>query len=318
MRAGSGFPMVLVLLAISAALASGCADVVTTHTPNPSRLDLAIAGPLTVTFLDVGQGDATLLSIGNKSVLIDAGPPDAGPGLIRTLETQGVGNISLLVATHPHSDHIGGMDDILKHFPVESVLDGGSLHTSGMYKDFLSTIDRKNIPYMVAARGQVFEIGDGLSLAVLWPAPGARVTPSEEGSTEYLNGGSIVLRADYGQISLLFMGDAGLEEETALLRAGVPVGAEVLKVGHHGSSDASGGGFLAAVGPEVSVVTCGAGNEYGHPHEEVVERLGLLVPLNYRTDRDGTVVIRIDGMRYSVTTGSGNAVVTEARNMAAV
>ncbi|MDD1717484.1 MAG: MBL fold metallo-hydrolase [Methanoregulaceae archaeon] len=314
MRTGSGTCVFLaVAVLIAAALAAGCAGLTVSRSVYPAHLDPANAGPLTITFIDVGQGDATLLRIGNRTVLVDAGPPDAGPALVRKLSDAGVRNISLLVATHPHADHIGGMHDVLSHFRVEQVLDGTSPHTSGLYMDFLSDVDRRGIPYTEAARGQVFDIGDGLSLTVLGP-------PALKVSEDY-NGNSIVLLARYDRIGILLPGDAGIAAEDELLRSGVPLSAELLKVGHHGSSDASGAAFLAAVAPEVAVIPVGAGNDYGHPHDETLDRLGRAVPLIYQTDRDGSVVIRTDGMKYSVTAGTGNtSAVTagaEARNTAA-
>ncbi len=294
--------LLTVAVLISALFAAGCTNMSISRTVYPVHLDPANAGPLTVTFIDVGQGDATLLAIGNRTVLIDAGPPDSGPGLVRTLEGLGVRNISLLVATHPHSDHIGGMHDVLARFPVDRVLDGTSSHTSGLYQDFLNEIDKKDIPYTEAERGQVFDIGDGLSVSVLGP-------PERKLSGDY-NENSIVLLARYGRTGILLTGDAGINAEEELIRSGMPLSAEVLKVGHHGSSDATGAAFLAAVAPEVAVIPAGAGNDYGHPHHETLERLDKAVPLIYRTDRDGSVVVRTDGMKYSVTTGAGRTTVT--------
>jgi competence protein ComEC len=307
MRTGSGRCVFLAAaLLIAAALVPGCADLTVSRTVYPVHLDPANAGPLTITFIDVGQGDATLLRIGNRTVLVDAGPPESGPGLVRELSAAGVRNISLLVATHPHADHIGGMHDVLAHFRVERVLDGTSPHTSGLYTNFLSDIDRKGIPYTEAARGQVFDVGDGLSITVLGP-PGRKV------SDDY-NENSIVLLARYGRIGILLTGDAGIAAENELLQSGMPLSAEVLKVGHHGSSDASGAAFLAAVAPEVAVIPVGEGNDYGHPHDETLDRLGRAVPLIYRTDRDGSVVVRTDGMNYSVTPGISRAAVSGTGN----
>ncbi len=302
--------LLTVAVFIAASFVAGCANINISRAVYPVHLDPANTGPLTVTFIDVGQGDATLLSIGNRTVLVDAGPPESGPGLVRMLEGLGVEQISLLVATHPHSDHIGGMHDVLSHFGVDRVLDGTSPHTSGLYQDFLNQIDKKGIPYTEAERGQVYDIGDGLSVSVLGP-PGRKV------SDDY-NENSIVLLARFGRTGILLTGDVGIGAEEELLRSGMPLSAEVLKVGHHGSSDASGAAFLAAVAPEVAVIPVGAGNDYGHPHDETLIRLGRAVPLIYRTDRDGSVVVRTDGMTYSVMTGVSRAAATGPSDPGAV
>ena len=248
-------------------------------------------------FLDVGQGDSSIVIFRDKVILIDAGEIDQGDRVVGDLRTLGVSRIDLLVASHPHSDHIGGMHKVLAAFPVGKVLDAGMPTASPLYEHFLETVDKENIPYLTAEQGQSIDLDSSLDILVLSP-------PKERLGAD-LNANSIVLKISYGTISFLFTGDAGDAAETALLKSGYPPGAQVLKIAHHGSSDATSKAFLARVGPEVAVISVGKDNPYGHPHEETLDALEEAVSALYRTDRDGTILVRSDGTSYSVTTENG-------------
>jgi beta-lactamase superfamily II metal-dependent hydrolase len=252
-------------------------------------------GKLSVYFLDVGQGDSSLIIFGNKTILIDAGEMDMGDRVVNDLKALGVTRIDLLVATHPHSDHIGGMQKILDNFPVGQVLDSGMLHTSVIYERFLEHIDKKNIPYKIAVQGDTIEIDPALRIIVL--------SPSEKRFGDDLNTDSIVLRISYGTINFLFTGDAGSETETALSKSGYALDAQILKVGHHGSMYSSSPAFIARVHPETAIISLGCDNPYGHPHKQAVDILTKAGATIYRTDRDGTILVRSDGITYMVKTG---------------
>jgi competence protein ComEC len=189
------------------------------------------------------------------------------------------------------------MQDVLATFPVGEVLDSGMPSTSALYEHLLETVDRKNIPYIVADAGKTIGLDPDLQILVLSP-PKVRIG-------EDLNTNSIVLRMRYGNISFLFTGDAGNAAESKLLESSYPLQSTVLKVAHHGSSDASSRDFIARVRPEVAVISVGKDNPYGHPHRETLDTLSALVPATYRTDRDGTILIRSDGTSYSVSTENG-------------
>jgi competence protein ComEC len=251
-------------------------------------------GRLTIHFIDVGQGDAELLQLENFTMLIDAGDPDAGPSVVSYLNRQGVRDIDLLVATHPHSDHIGGMQAVLKNFTVKKVLDSGMPHTSVTYEKFLETIERQKIPYATARTGDVLNPAPGLSLIVL-NAPDAS-------NGQDLNEASIVVRVSYGQMNMLFEGDAGSATEARMLSSGLPVQSQILKVAHHGGPHSSSSAFLERVSPEVAIISAGAGNQYNDPADETLERLGATGAIIFRTDRDGSIIIRTDGMKFSVVT----------------
>ena len=275
-------------------LTSGCTGLPALTTPSHQA---ANNGDLRVYFLDVGQGDSSLILFHDKAVLIDAGEIDQGSRVVADLRSLGVHRIDLLVASHPHSDHIGGMQDVLAAFPVGEVLDSGMPSTSALYEHFLETVDMKNIPYIVADGGRTVDLDPALQVLVL--------SPPKDRIGEDLNTNSIVLRMSYGNVSFLFTGDAGNAAESPLMKTGYPLQSTVLKVAHHGSSDASSREFIARVRPEVAVISVGKDNPYGHPHQETLDTLAALVPSLYRTDRDGTILIRSDGTSYSVTTENG-------------
>jgi beta-lactamase superfamily II metal-dependent hydrolase len=289
-------PAAILIVLVSCIITAGCLDnfTIPDFSTNRSTHLADNDGKLSVYFLDAGQGDSTLVLFSNKSILIDAGEADMGDRVVSDLKALGVSRIDLLVATHPHSDHIGGMQKVLAAFPVGRVLDSGLPHTSSTYEHFLETIDRKNIPYRVAEQGQTIDIDPALTIFVL--------SPPKERVGEDQNTNSIVLRISYGTVAILLAGDMGGESETALVKSGYPLDASILKVGHHGSYSSTSSSFLARVQPETAIVMVGKDNPYGHPHQQTLDLLKRYGVTVYRTDRDGTIVIRSNGMSYSVKT----------------
>ena len=285
-------PAVLVLIIVAAILVAGCSDIPSWNRGTSLRANTT--GDLKAYFLDVGQGDSSLILFRDKVILIDAGETDYGDRVVGDLQKLDVTRIDLLVATHPHSDHIGGMQKVLARYPVGKVLDSGLPSTSPLYERFLATVQEKNIPYIVAKQGQEIEIDPSLGVLVL--------SPPEVHTEDDLNADSIVLRISYGKVNLLFTSDAGTGPEEAMMKTGYPLDAQILKVAHHGSSDASSAAFLNRVHPEIAVIPLGKDNDYGHPHRETLVRLAAARPLVYRTDLNGTILIESDGATYSVVT----------------
>jgi competence protein ComEC len=251
-------------------------------------------GKLSVYFLDVGQGDSTLFVYEGKTILIDAGETDMGDRVVSDLQSRNVTQIDLLVATHPHSDHIGGMQKVLAEFTVKKVLDAGVPHPSPIYEHFLDTIEQKHIPYQVAEQGQVIEVDPAIRVFVLSPL---KVRTGDDP-----NDNSVVLRISYGAIGFLMTGDLDNTGEDALLKTGYPLDAEILKVGHHGSLSSTSPSFLARVHPETAIISVGADNPYCHPHAETLDLLKESGVTVYRTDLNGTILVRTDGMSYAVKT----------------
>lgn len=258
---------------------------------NPANGGNPAAENLTVYFLDVGQGDSILLEYNGKAMLVDAGERDQGSGVSAYLHAHDISSIDYVVATHPHADHIGGMDEVLGSFQVGHFIDSGFPHTSKTYENMLTTINEKNIPFEVAEKGEKIEFDPAVDVEVLNPGPQY---------SDDLNENSVVLKVSYGEVSFLLMGDAGLETEENLMNAGYDLDSDILKVGHHASRSGSGKAFISAVSPEISVIEVGAGNDYGHPHPEILERLQKVSRV-YRTDLDGSIVVTTDGSAYTVT-----------------
>ena len=294
----AALPFWIILILIAGIFTAGCTDFPAWD--DVSSLRANTTGDLRAYFLDVGQGDSSVILFKDKVILIDAGEIDQGDRVVSDLKKLGVTRIDLLVATHPHSDHIGGMPKVLAAFPVKKVLDSGLPSTSSLYEHFLQTVDEENIPYVVAEQGQTIDLDPSLRILVL--------SPPKERIGDDINTNSIVLRISYGTVNLLYTGDATTAAEDGMVKAGYPLSADVLKVGHHGSSGSSSASFLRSVDPEVAIISLGEDNEYGHPHRETLERLNAAGPLVLRTDRDGTVRVMSDGATYSVVTekGSGN------------
>jgi len=280
----------VLLVIIAGIFYTGCVDIPAWDTGSSLRTNTT--GDLRAYFLDVGQGDSSVILFKDKVILIDAGEVDQGDRVVSDLRKLGITRIDLLVATHPHSDHIGGMQKVLAAFPVGKVLDSGIPSTSVLYEHFLETVDKKNIPCVIAEQGQAIDLDPSLRILVLSP-PKGRIGDD-------INTNSIVLRISYGTVNLLYTGDATTGAEPAMMKAGYPLDADILKVSHHGSSDAGSAEFLGRADPEVAIISLGKDNEYGHPHRETLERMNAAGPRVFRTDRDGTIRVTSDGATYSV------------------
>lgn len=257
-------------------------------------------GILEIDFLDVGQGDSILIKTPQgDDILIDGGP-DASvlDRLGRNLPFYDR-DIELMILTHPHSDHVAGLVEVLKRYEVKRVLYTGALHTSPDYLEWLKIIKEKNIPMETVKVGNRFQFGTDLYLDILYPFEELTNQKFKE-----LNDSSIVSRLVYGQTSFLLTGDAPQEVEEKLLQsagAGAPVypltllKADVLKVGHHGSRYSSSLEFLEAVKPQYAVIQVGKDNKFGHPHLVILRRLENLGIKIFRTDLDGEIRIKSDG-----------------------
>jgi len=257
----------------------------------------AAAGVLTVDVLDIGQGDAILVRGGGKTALIDSG--DRNSPTVAQLHQLGVERLDLVVASHPHADHIGRMPDVLQSFEVGLYLDSGLPHTTRIFESTMSAVEDVGVDYASANRGMILRLGEEATFTVLFPIDGKML----RGTRSDLNSNSVVLRLDHGANSFLFTGDAEAPTERALIAAGIePV--DVLKVPHHGSHHSSTRAFLEALGPQIAVISAGRANKYGHPDDEAVHRLGEVGAAIYRTDLSSHLRIISDGESLEVLEGS--------------
>ena len=260
-----------------------------TPTTAPGPATSVTQGELLVHFIDVGQGDAILIDFGETEVLIDGG--DRAPGIVTYLSNYIDGAIEVIVATHPHADHIGGLIAVLEQFKVEDIWHNGEESDSKTYQDFMDAVQSENAEIHIARLHNVIQAG-ALSLYVHHPA-------NLEGTT---NNNSIVLHLAFGDIDFLFTGDAEREAEGNMMMLSsvrLPE-VEILKVGHHGSSTASSDAFLSITSPEVAIYMAGKDNTYGHPHQETIEALKQIGAKIYGTDVNGTIVVSTNGETYTV------------------
>lgn len=250
----------------------------------------ALAGDLTVEVLDAGQGDAVLVtSPAGKRVLIDAGTNQAQ--VHEMLAARGIDTLNLVLATHAHADHIGGMDEVLEGFAVKVYGDQGMAHTTRTYERVMEQVEAKAPRYLSLRAGRVFNLDDGIRLEILAPTE-----PLLRGTRSDLNSNSVVARLTHGKNCFLFTGDAEAPTEQRLVDAGIGQ-CDVLKVAHHGSEHSTTPAWLEAVRPKLALISCGKNNKYGHPASETLHRLREAGAEIHRTDLEGTLVVTSDGRR---------------------
>jgi len=259
---------------------------------------------LELNFLDVGQGDAALIKTPyGQNIIIDGGDgKKILPELPRVLPFYDR-TIDLMILTHPHDDHVGGLVKVLQRYRVQKILYTGVVHTSPMYLEWLAAVQRKNIPLVIIDRPQEIILGPDLKMEILWPREsllGKEVLPAQAGDN--LNNSSIVVQLVYKEKKFLFVGDAEVAVEAELLHAGVPLASDVLKVGHHGSDNASSEEFLNKIKPAVAVISVGKDNDFGHPSLRTTKKLERLGAKIYRTDLNGWIKIISDGKMVDIKT----------------
>lgn len=244
-------------------------------------------GQLVVSYIDVGQGDATLISKKGFHMLIDAGNNGAGSDVVHYLKGQGVQKLDILVGTHPDADHIGGLDTVMENIPVDKLYLPESRKDTKTYQDVVRVMKERHISADMPEIGTEQTYGGNVLLRFLSP------------SKDYKNANddSLVVQLAFGRTRFLFMGDAESEAENDILQAGYDIACDVLKLGHHGSYTATGTKFLKKADPTYGVISCGKGNSYGHPHADTLARLEDEDVQVYRTDTMGTVQAVSDGER---------------------
>ena len=252
---------------------------------------------LRVVVIDVGQGDSILLvSPEGKSMLVDAGPADAFDRIADALAENGVSALDVVVATHPHEDHIGSMAAVLDAYPVGAFYTIADELPTPRYAAMRAALERNGCPVLPAEAGMTIPWADSCTVTILNPIPAYADEPAE------LNDLSVVLHVKYGETAVLLTGDAGALAENRMLDT-FPrsmLRADLLKLGHHGSQSATGYSFFLAVDPDLAVASCAKENDYGHPHLETLSLLYDTRTAFFCTDRDGTITFRLDGTSVAV------------------
>lgn len=280
----------------------GCAGAAqATGNTGAENTGIAQAGTLTVTWLDVGQGDAAVIQCGGQSMLIDGGKPEKSSYIYAWLQQHGLSYLDVIVATHVDADHIGGLSGALNYASVGTAYCPVTTGTTETFQSFVKYLAQRGKQITVPTAGETFALG-GAQVQILGPLHRA----------EDSNDNSIVLKVSFGATSFLFTGDAERAEEQDLLNAGVNLQSTVLKVGHHGSDTSTSYPFLRAVAPQYAVISVGAGNSYGHPTEAVLSRLRDAGVTTFRTDMQGEITAVSDGQTINFSTAKNAAAETLA------
>ncbi|MEW6605308.1 MAG: lamin tail domain-containing protein, partial [Thermoproteota archaeon] len=277
--------------------------------PEPQPDLEASSDELKLVVIDVGQGLSELIILPNgKTMLIDGGDRNQGDAVLSALQENGVDSLDVVVATHPHSDHIGGMIDVLNTIEVRKVLDSGQIHTTQTFEDYLDAIDSNQIPLASVHEGDTIDLDPAVQLEVLNPPTTLLDGADDE---EEFNNNSVVIKLTYGEFTAILPGDMEEENEARLASSSVDLDADVLVAGHHGSRTASTSAFLNAVSPAVVLISLGAGNTYGHPHQEALDRMEAAGTQHIlMTDIDGTITITTTGDdEYTIRTSGSNKTV---------
>lgn len=249
-------------------------------------------GLLKVYFLDIGQGDAEFIQAPNGTqVLIDGGPDNSVVSRLSEVMSFYDHDIDVVVASHPHSDHIAGLVDVLERYDVETIIQAGESYESAQFKAWSVAVANEQAQNIDATAGTQIDLGSGATLTILHPFASVVGTATDEPHDDV-----VVTLLTYGKTKVLFTGDMEKDVETKLVeRFGALLDADVLKIGHHGSKTSSSETFLAQVSPRTAVISVGAKNRYHHPSPDVTTRLEKFGVPYYRTDIDGTVKLESDG-----------------------
>lgn len=247
---------------------------------------------LMVTFFDIGQGDAIFIEVpGGNQILIDGGPDDAILAKLGEILPFWDRTIDLAILTHPHADHLAGLLEVLKRYEVGMVIESGVNHSIAEYKEWRNLLQKKAVPVVIAKTRQKVQLSRSSYIDVFTPFEGF-----EGESPKNIHDATVVSKLVYASTTVLLMGDAERSIEYRLLFSGIDVGADILKVGHHGSKTSTSEEFLAAVSPRMAVIQSGKKNRFGHPYQEVLERLKTVGAEILRNDLRGDIQLKSDGV----------------------
>ena len=281
------------LFLILSLLLCGCTEAPVSETTASTRPATDEVEKLVVHFIDVGQADCALLEFGGEYMLIDGGNKEDGQLVISYLQQQGVEELEAVVCTHAHEDHVGGLPSVLAVYPTKAVYSPTKTYSSNVYDDFMYYVDQQGLEVTIPEPGDAFTLGE-VNVTVLGPTQSYAET----------NDTSIVLLVEHGETRFLFTGDMETTAESDMLdywEGNMDWDVNVLKVGHHGSSTSSSYHFIRRTDPEYAIISVGADNSYGHPHEEVVSRFNDAEIPMLRTDELGTIIASSNGDGETIT-----------------
>lgn len=273
-------------------ISTSSAPSVTTAVSTTAQDTAAQKPYLEIYFLDVGQGDSEILRYGDHTMLIDAGTNASTTTLLSDIKSLGISKFDVVVATHPHEDHIGGLDAVINNYTIGKLYVPKVTTNTKTYSDMLTAIQKKGYTVTTPVPGATFNLGD-VQCTIFAPN-----SQSYEDSNNY----SIVIKVTYGTTSFLFTGDAEVQSEEEMLAKGYDIKSDVLKVGHHGSDSSTSLQFLKAVSPQYGVIEVEQANDYGHPHQVTLAKLAIANVKVYRTDLNGIIIFKSDGVGLTIST----------------
>lgn len=262
-------------------------DIVSTDIGTPT-------GVIEISYLDVGQGDAAYIKVNDFDILIDAGPKSDSDKLMKQLEEKNIDDFEIVIATHPHEDHIGGMTKVFEKYDVESFYMPKVTNTTKTFENMIKAVSNEGLTAKVIKEGTSFDLGEGCRIDVY--------SPMQE-SYDNFNDYSPIMKLTYGNKSFIFTGDAEKTVEKEVVeKYSKELKADVIKFGHHGSSTSSTKEFIEAISPKYGIISCGLDNSYGHPHRETLSIIDEMGIETYRTDKQGQITITSDGNNIEIKT----------------
>lgn len=279
-----------IVLALIFLVSCSESTIVSSESETINKDSLKVDGDLKIHYIDVGQGDCILVQTKQNTLLIDAGENNQGKKVITYLEKLGIQKLDYVIGTHPHSDHIGGLDEVINRFEIGNVIMPKVVHTTKTYEDVLKAIQKKGLKIKSPRVGDQYKLGEA-TIDILGP---------KQSKYEDINDYSVVCKVTFGKNKFLFTGDAEALAEKEMLAQNLDLSADVLKVGHHGSRTSSSEGFLKKVNPKYAVIQLGKENDYGHPHRETLEKFKARHMVVYRTDLMGNIILTSDGSQINI------------------
>ena len=282
----------------------GCkqANAISTTNINATNTQVTSLSNMKIHYIDVGQGDSELIQVDNKNILIDAGCNDSKA--LNYLKSLGINKLDYVIATHPHEDHIGGMTSVINNFKIGEFYAPKVNHTTKTFENMIKALQNKGIKLTAPNSGDILNVGNA-TMQFLAP---------NSSTYKDLNNYSIACKLKYGNTSYVFMGDAEALSEGEILAKQLDISASVLKLGHHGSHSSTSQAFLDKVNPKYAIVSCGKGNDYGHPHQETINKLNSKNIQTLRTDISGTIIATCDGNNISFNVNISESTIENTNN----